>query len=112
MWCRPRLGTFQPQSEAPFQHMAHTWRKHPCWDDEMHAFSQRRVPSTPPCKHETRVSSCSCLAAAWCEPACARHGTTTPFHSPPLAVAWQDFKGQKYNERLFQTLVILFGIIG
>uniref|UniRef100_A0A7S0HRJ4 Signal peptidase complex subunit 1 n=1 Tax=Phaeocystis antarctica TaxID=33657 RepID=A0A7S0HRJ4_9EUKA len=23
-----------------------------------------------------------------------------------------DFKGQKYNERLFQTLVILFGIIG
>ena len=42
----------------------------------------------------------------------ARHGTTPPFHSPPLAVAWQDFKGQKYNERLFQTLVILFGIIG
>ena len=42
----------------------------------------------------------------------ARHGTTPPLHSPPLAVAWQDFKGQKYNERLFQTLVILFGIIG
>ena len=43
-----------------------------------------------------------------------RHGTMprTRRHSRPLTAGWQDFKGQKYNERLFQTLVILFGIIG
>ena len=47
----------------------------------------------------------------WC-----RHPRNGPclvrLHSRPLTTGWQDFKGQQYNERLFQTLVILFGIIG
>ena len=48
------------------------------------------------------------------QPRPTRHGTMprTRRHLRLLTAGWQDFKGQKYNERLFQTLVILFGIIG
>ena len=72
-------------------------------------FERRRVHYPASCFARFRVYP---LERRHGELAGARHGTTPPFHSPPLAVAWQDFKGQKYNERLFQTLVILFGIIG
>ena len=76
-------------------------------------FEKRRVRTTP----RRLTNSCNPVRVypperRHGELAGARHGTTPPLHSPPLAVAWQDFKGQKYNERLFQTLVILFGIIG
>ena len=29
----PASTSQAPQSQAPFQHMAHTWRTHPCFDN-------------------------------------------------------------------------------
>lgn len=85
--------------------------------------SERRHTPTSPHARNARAPAARRMASkAAAPPRTAHSAQRTPAHGnapasphrfsalPPVFV--QDFKGQLYNERLFQILVILFGLVG